>query len=219
MRNGLVVTLIALSTAACAHSSRKLYGGMARYSADDHAWIAERASNRWVFRDPLTGCALQCRSDVQRWNRTAAIQSHDVNKREGAHSTAMLVTLPLTLPVVILALPFYGIGKALEPPSAQAYRSRADEARERGALDEAAESYLVAVASGDTSAAEPLAQVWIEQGRNEDAVRARWTLLCRSARLGEFEWSSIESWMRSQGKSTPECSDPSKEPVRIAWED
>jgi hypothetical protein len=131
----------------------------------------------------------------------------------------MLVTLPLSLPVGILALPVYGIGKALEPPSAEAYRSRADEARERGALDDAAEFYLLAVASGDTSAAEPLAQVWIEQGRNEDAVRARWTLLCRSARLGQFEWNSIESWMRSQGKSTPECSDPSKEPVRIAWDD
>jgi hypothetical protein len=219
MRTGPLVALIALSMAACAHSSRKLYGDAARYSADDHAWVAENGSNRWVFRDPLTGCALQCRSDVQRWNRIAATRSHDVNKRDGAGLTAMLVTLPLTLPAVILILPAFPIAKALEPPSAQAYRSRADEARERGALDEAAESYLRAVASGDASAAEPLAQVWVEQGRTEDALRARRMLLCKSARLGEAQWNSLESWMRSQGGIIPECTDQSKEPVAIAWDD
>lgn len=213
------IGLIGCLAAACAHSSREMYGGTARYSADDHAWVAEQDAKRWIFRDPVTGCALQCRADVERWVKVNVSLSHTVNKNDGAIGTGMLVTLPLALPALLLFLPTLGVTAALKAPSAQAHHSRGDEARKRGASNEAGESYLLALVNGDKSAAEPLAQLWLEQGRNEDALRARQMLLCAGSHLGEAHWNRVESWLRSQGSTIPQCSDSSREPIPIPWED
>jgi hypothetical protein len=105
MRRGVSILLCASCAVGCAHSSRKLYGGTARYSSADHAWVAQQGENRWTFRDPVSGCALQCRADVARWNKVNAQRSHADKQDRGAPGTAALATLPLAIPAVILFLP------------------------------------------------------------------------------------------------------------------
>ncbi len=219
MHRGTVLLLSASVAVGCAHSSRKLYGPMARYSGADRCWVAQQGPDRWIFTDPLTGCVLRCRSDVVRWSKVNASRSHSENKNAGASGTAVLATLPLAVPAALLFLPTYAVSRALKAPSASSHHAHGDEARNRGELDEAAESYLRAIANGDNSATESLAEVWLEQGKIQDATRARRLLLCFGGSLGDAKWSQIESWLISQGTPVPECEDNSKEPVPISWED
>lgn len=82
-----------------------------------------------------------------------------------------------------------------------------------------ANSYRLAVAQGDKSAGEPLAEVLIQLGREKEAVEARQMLVCCGARLGDSQWQRIESWLGAQGSAVGECPDPSREPLAIPWED
>ena len=93
-------TLMAVASllSACAASSKASYGPVARYEADNHAWVARRGDKAWWFRNPVTGCALQCRDDVIRWASLEAKESRIQNERSGAIPTGMAVTLPLSLP-------------------------------------------------------------------------------------------------------------------------
>jgi hypothetical protein len=95
--------------------------------------------------------------------------------------------------------------------------SRGDAALKIGDKQQAADEYLMAVACGDRSAADPLADVWIEQGRNADAVLARQALTCAGVDLGDAQWARVEKWLADQGAPVAPCADDSKEPVEIPW--
>ena len=203
----------------CAHSSRNMYGTTARYSYDERAWMAGTKERRWLFRNPLSGCVLRCRSDVERWSWVNAALSHAKNKDDGAPLTALAATFPIAIPGMILLLPAYGLSEALKAPSARSRRAQAEEARKKGALEEAANLYAMAVATGDNSAGEPLAQVLVQLGHESEAVRARSMMVCSGADLGDAGWQRVESWLQEHGRTLPECSDTSTQPIAISWED
>jgi hypothetical protein len=210
---------VASLLSACAASSKASYGPVARYEADNHAWVARRGDKAWWFRNPVTGCALQCRDDVIRWASLEAKESRIQNERSGAIPTGMAVTLPLSLPASVLFLPAWAVTSAVSPKSAAKYHGEGDAALKRNDSKAASEAYLMALRAGDKSAAEPLAQIWEGQGNLEDAERARGMLLCCGANLGADIWSRIESWYRARGRTMSSCSDPSREPVDIKWEE
>jgi hypothetical protein len=167
----------------------------------------------------VTGCVLRCRSDVERWSALNATLSHATNKDDGAILTATAATFPLALPAFLLFLPTYGVSEALKGPSASSRRSHGDELRKKGALEEAANSYRLAVAQGDRSAAEPLAEVLIQLGREKEAAEARQMLVCSGGHLGDSQWERIESWLAAHGSTFRECTDSSREPLAISWEE
>ena len=162
---------------------------------------------------------LRCRSDVERWSALNATLSHATNKDDGAILTATAATFPLALPAFLLFLPTYGLSEALKGPSASSRRSHGDELRKKGALEEAANSYRLAVAQGDRSAAEPLAEVLIQLGREKEAAEARQMLVCSGGHLGDSQWERIESWLAAHGSTFRECTDSSREPLAISWEE
>ena len=217
MKRMLVAVACLLS--ACAASSKASYGPVARYEADNHAWVARKGDKAWWFRNPLTGCALQCRDDVIHWASLEAKESRIENERYGATPTGMAVTLPLSLPAGVLFLPAWAVASAISPKSAAKYHGEGDAALKRNDSKAAIEAYLIALRAGDKSAAEPLAQIWERQGDLEDAERARSMLLCSGAYLGADAWSRIESWYGARGGTLSSCSDPSREPVDIKWEE
>jgi hypothetical protein len=214
-----MLAAVACLLSACAASSKASYGPVARYETDNHAWVARNGEKAWWFRNPLTGCALQCRDDVIRWASLEAKASRTENQRSGAAPTGMAVTFPLSLPAVVLFLPALAVSSGLSPKSATKYRGEGDAALKRNDPKAASDAYLIALRAGDKSAAEPLAQIWEGQGDLEDAKRARGMLLCGGGNLGGDAWSRIESWYRAQGGTLSSCTDPSREPVDIAWEE
>jgi hypothetical protein len=210
--------LPALLAAGCAHSSRGMYGQEARYSSDHHGWIAG-GKDYWAFSNPMTGCILRCRADVERWAAVNAAASHVRNQDQGAPNTGLISTLPLSVPAAVLLLPGVLVSKAVQGPKALDRRARGDAARLGKRLDEAAHWYALAVAQGDASALEPLAQVFLEAGREREAVEARRALVCLGPALGAAEWDRVEEWLREKGTEVPRCADDSKAPLAIPWED
>ncbi len=169
---------------ALARAVLRLHRVLAQLVRDDRAlfgrqaeWIAQTAPGkpRWIFLDPLTGCALRCRDDVQRdldanaaWSRAANENNGDAQFR-----TAALITLPFTAAAMVLALPAIGVKAALGGPTASEHRARAAAARKRGALGEAVDEYFLAWQLGDREVLQQLAQIWVEQGAIPEAKQAR----------------------------------------------
>lgn len=143
--------------------------------------------------------------------------SRSVNNDAGAAPTAILTTLPLTIPGLILVMPMYGVSLALKDGPASVHRVRGDAARNRGDMQEAVEEYSLAVWRGEKSALDPLSEVWLEQGRTTNASYARRLLVCASGNLGADKWTRLEKWLAENNAPVASCKDDSTTPVQISW--
>ncbi len=208
-----------------------MYGETAAWSNEAHAWVAAldpetirarriRDPKAWIFRDPLTGCALRCRADVQRWMqanaRASAWRNHD---QDTEVRTGMALTWPLAVPGVALLLPSLAIGVALRPESADAWFARGEHAIAEGRLDEAASEFLAAAQLGMPLGLERAAAIWEQQGRLDDALRARRQLVCQGLFWTEEDWTRVESWLRDHGQPIAACKEPDFSPLAVPWED
>lgn len=223
-RRGLLAQPLALLAAgvlssACAASSRERYGPVALFDPNEQAWVAQgQGKLRFVLRHPLSGCVLRCREDVERWKGFNVEASRLVNKNGAAMPHGMLITLPLSAPGIILMVPAAVIAQALAISSAD-LRKAADAARKAGPPGEAIDRYLQAFWAGDNTAGEVLAELFLEQGRTEDAALARRQSVCRGARLGEAAWAQVAAWLKAQGQPLGACQDSSRAPVELPWVD
>lgn len=213
--NRLMVLVLVLG---CAHSSKKMYGELARYDRGERAWVVHQDST-WHLRNPVTGCVLRCRADVERYAALNAAASHAANQRSAATNTGMVATLPLSVPAAILILPAIGISSAVDGPKTKERVAKGDEARARKAYDEAIDWYSLAIFEGDKSAGVSLAEVLVLAGREDAAAEVDRMLVCCGANLGADKWHDLEEFLASRGTPVSRCDDESKEPLSFRWED
>ncbi len=214
----LFLCLVGFLFFGCASSSRHLYGSRATYFEPERRWKAANGAASWVLEDPVTGCALRCRTEVDRWKSIEAERARVYQESAGTSKTAVAVTLPLSAPALLLLLPTFGLSAvfARETPAIR-FRAEAEAAEQRGSMDEAADDYLLAFLRGDIVAAEALAHIRQQQGLLSEAIRVRRQLVCRGGPLGAEAWTKIEAWLAEQGAPVEPCHDPSREPVEMPW--
>ncbi len=218
MRNPSLLLCCAMLCFGCSTSSRARYGTRAVYEQAERSWRTHGPRQDWLFTDPLTGCVLRCRADVEKSKPIAARQARATREVEGQQAKAYALTIPFVVPAAFLILPALGVYQGLtdDHPAAR-FHKRGDEAVQREALDEAADAYTLAFNLGDVVAGDIVARIRIFQGRTAEAVRVRQALICRGGRLGSVAWQEVESWLAEQGSPVPACADRATHPVDIRW--